>query len=69
MDSLRLGFSTGESSLSDEVAEAGATRLAGERSIGVGIREVSRDKTAKTPPLRLRRQLLAVVVALENGLL
>ncbi|KAM0997496.1 hypothetical protein ACFX2I_007355 [Malus domestica] len=59
----------GESSLSDEVVEAGATGLAGERSIGVGIREVSRDTAAKTPPLWLGRQLLAVVVALETGLL
>lgn len=69
MDSLGLGFSTGKSSLSDEMAEAGATGLAGERSVGAGIREASGDTAAKTPPLRLRRQLLAVVVALETGLL
>lgn len=69
MDSLRLGFNIGESSLSDEVAKAGATEMVRERSIGVGIREVSRDTAAKTHHLRLRQQLLAVVVTLETGLL
>lgn len=68
VNSLGLGFRSGESSLSDEVAEARALRLVRERrKVRVRLREASGEIGTKTPPLRPRRQLV-VVVAAEAGL-